>query len=192
MTPDYTIFDGRRLVASGPKATVALEARRLSDKGTTGPVLIFDNSTGRSVDFDLRGTEEQVVARVSPAGLPGEADSAIAAARGRGRPSQGVVGREVTLLPRHWDWLATQPGGASAALRRLVEEARLDKAGKGTRRNARERGYYFMSEIAGDFPNFEEASRALFADDAVRFKTLVAGWPSDIRGHVIALAFGEA
>lgn len=164
----------------------------MSDKGATGPVLIFDNSTGRSVDFDLRGTEEQVVARVSPAGLPGEADSAIAAARGRGRPSQGVVGREVTLLPRHWDWLATQPGGASAALRRLVEEARLDKTGKVSRRKSRERAYYFMSEIAGDFPNFEETSRALFADDAVRFKTLVSGWPADIRGHVIALAFAEA
>src|SRR5690349_19760886 len=175
MMPDFTIFDGHRLVANGSKATVALEAKRLSDKGATAPVLIFDNSTGRSVDFDLRGTEEQVVARVSPAGLPGEADSAIATARGRGRPSQGVVGREVTLLPRHWEWLATQPGGASAALRRLVEDA--SRKSQPNDRQSQEALYRMMSALAGDLAGFEAASRALYARNDEAFAEAIAGWP---------------
>ena len=187
----FTMFEGHRKVISGLKAAIVLEAKRLFDRGAPGLVMIFDDSSGRTIDFDLRGSEEQVLARVAPRGLPGESESAISAARGRGRPSQGVVGKEVTLLPRHWDWLASQPGGASAAIRRLVEDARLDRSGKEERRKARERAYYFMSAMAGDMSGFEEASRALFADDAGRFEEHTANWPKDVRSYANKLAFGE-
>jgi len=184
----YSIFEGDRLLGSGSKADVALFAKRAEGKTT----FIFDNATGKTIDFDLRGTEKQVLARLSPAPLPGENESAIVETlRGRGRPNQGVIGREVTLLPRHWEWLAEQPGGASAALRRLVEAARSDKTGRDARRKSRERAYYFMSAMAGDRPGFEEASRALFADDVERFTSIVAAWPKDIRKHASELAFGD-
>jgi hypothetical protein len=111
--------------------------------------------------------------------------------RGRGRPKLGVVAREVTLLPRHWEWLAAQPGGASVALRKLVEEARKANGDRDRHRTARDAAYHFMSAMAGNLPNFEEASRALFADDRRRFTSLIAAWPADIRDHVVKLAYGD-
>jgi len=111
--------------------------------------------------------------------------------RGRGRPKLGVVAREVTLLPRHWDWLNAQPGGASVALRKLVDEARRTNSDKDRLRAARDAAYYFMSAMAGDLPNFEEASRALFADDRRRFVSQITNWPEDIRDHVVKLAYSD-
>jgi hypothetical protein len=95
------------------------------------------------------------------------------------------------LLPRHWDWLATQPGGASVALRKLVEEARRTGGDRDRSRAARDAAYHFMSAMAGNLPGFEEASRALFADDRRRFAGLIAGWPDDVRDHAVKLAFGD-
>ena len=115
--------------------------------------------------------------------------------RGPGRPRLGVVAREVTLLPRHWEWLGTQPGGASAALRRLVESARRDGAGKDRVRAAQESAYRFMLAVAGNEPGFEEATRALFAGHAARFGECLAAWPPDVRAHALrvsAAAFGAA
>jgi hypothetical protein len=111
--------------------------------------------------------------------------------RGRGRPKLGVVAREVTLLPRHWDWLGAQPGGASVALRKLVEDARRANGDRDRQRAARDAAYHFMSTMAGDLPGFEEASRALFADDRRRFAELIADWPVDIRDHIVKLAFRD-
>jgi hypothetical protein len=102
-----------------------------------------------------------------------------------------VVPREVTLLPRHWEWLATQPGGASVVLRKLVEEARRAGSEKDKQRRAHERAYHFMQAIAGDLPGFEEATRALFANDPARFRDLLAAWPGDVRDHAMRLAFGQ-
>jgi len=158
---------------------------------------VFDNATGRSIDIDTRGADDEIIARFTPAASDtqpaDEADGASTQqeARGRGRPKLGVVAREVTLLPRHWDWLATQPGGASVALRKLVEDARRANAQRDSRRAAHERAYHFMSAIAGDLPSFEEAARALFADDRTCFGELIAGWPADIRDHGFALGFGD-
>jgi hypothetical protein len=98
------------------------------------------------------------------------------------------VAREVTLLPRHWEWLAQQPGGASAALRRLVEDARRTHAGRDSWRQAKERAYRFMSAIAGGFAGFEDASRALFAQDADAFARCIAAWPPDVQAHLAWLA----
>lgn len=182
----FTAFDGHRRLASGPLHEAALAVKRAAGSGAAGPLLVFDDSTGRVVDVDTRGTEEEVVARLSrEAPEPAEAEP-----RRRGRPKLGVVAREVTLLPRHWDWLAAQPGGASVALRKLVEEARRGSAGTDRRRVARDAAYRFLSALAGDLPGFEEAARALFADDRQRFGALMAAWPADVRDHAVALAFG--
>ncbi len=182
-------FDRHTLIGSGPLVDVALVVKRAIEAGAGGPVLIFDDGDGRVIDIDTRGTDDQVIERLSPAA---EADMAPSQPRGRGRPKLGVVAREVTLLPRHWDWLAAQPGGASAAVRRLVEEARRVHADRDRARQTRDGAYRVMSALAGDLPGFEEASRALFANDPEKFSGQVGGWPVDVREHVCRLAFGEA
>ncbi len=188
MTLSFTAFDGPRRLASGPLSAVALEVRRALAQSAPGPVLIFNDDTGRSVDVDLRGSDEELTARLAPA----SPDTATETAKGRGRPKLGVVAREVTLLPRHWDWLATQPGGASVALRKLVEEARRAQGDKGRTRQAQERAYHFMSATAGDLPGFEEAIRALYAGDRERLAEQMAPWPRDLREHALALAAERA
>ncbi|MBO9352392.1 DUF2239 family protein [Bordetella petrii] len=182
-----TAFDGHRRIAAGPLPAVALAVKRALQSTTPGPVLIYSDATGRLVDVDLRGSDEEIVARISPGETP--ASVAAPAARGRGRPRLGVVSREVTLLPRHWDWLGAQPGGASVALRKLVEEARLANQEQDRYRQRQEAAYHFMSSIAGDMAGFEEATRALFANDRERLGLCVAGWPQDVRNHALRLAF---
>jgi hypothetical protein len=185
----FSAFAGVRLLASGPLAEVAVAVKIASGGQIADPILIFDNATGRAIDLDLRGSHREIVARLPqpPAPEPEPASEP----RGRGRPKQGVVAREVTLLPRHWDWLAARPGGASVALRKLVDEARRASGDRDRQRAARDAGYHFMSAMAGNLPGFEEASRALFANDRPRFDELIADWPVDIRDHVLRLAFAE-
>jgi uncharacterized protein len=96
-----------------------------------------------------------------------------------------VVAREVTLLPRHWDWLAAQPGGASITIRKLVEAARKAGGEAGDMRARANATYQFMRTLAGDYSGFEEASRALFAGDKAGFTALIAPWPSDIRDELL-------
>ena len=190
MQETFTAFLGQRRLASGPVAEVALAVKRAE---TSGPIAIFNDETGRAVDFDLRGDEREVLQRLAKSVPHGSAPPDTAPPsepRGRGRPRLGVVAREVTLLPRHWEWLNVQPGGASVALRRLVEEARRGGSEQDRERRAREAAYHFMSAMAGNFPHFEEASRALFAEDRPRFAALTADWPADIRDHIIRLAYG--
>lgn len=186
----FTAFSGHHRLASGRLAEVALAVKIASAGATAPPIMIFDDSTGRSIDLDLRGSHREIVARLTPPAEIPEAD-AVAQPRGRGRPKLGVVAREVTLLPRHWEWLSAQPGGASVALRKLVEDARRMHADRDRLRAARDAAYHFMSAMAGDLPGFEEASRALFAADRARFDALIAGWPADIRDHAAKLAFGD-
>jgi hypothetical protein len=189
---DHVAFDGHRRLAAGPLHEAARAVVRAAAAGAAGPLLILD-ATGRVVDVDLRGTEHEVAARLqasTPAPPDVAPDAPSDAPRRPGRPKLGVVAREVTLLPRHWEWLAAQPGGASVALRRLVDEARHAGAAEERARRAREAAYRFLHAVAGDLPGFEEASRALFAGDAARFRALVAAWPPDVRDHATALAFG--
>jgi hypothetical protein len=186
-TPSVThvAFDGQRKLASGPLHEVAIAAKRAIESGAAGPVHIYSNASGRIVDVDMSGADDEMLARLRPREVAPDEP------RGRGRPKLGVVAREVTLLPRHWDWLATQPGGASVALRKLVEDARRSSGDKDRARAAQEIAYRFMSAMAGDFPGFEEASRSLFANDRRRFAEQVAEWPEDVRDHVVALAFAD-
>lgn len=191
-SPSYTSFQGHRRLASGPLHVVALAVRLAAEKRAE-PILIFDDSTGRSIDIDTRGTDDDIFARYAsgPAQEERTSESAVDAPRGRGRPKLGVVAREVTLLPRHWEWLASQPGGPSVALRKLVEEARHTYSERDKSRAHQERAYHFISAMAGNMPGFEEASRALFASDRARFSELVATWPLDVRRHATWLAYGD-
>jgi hypothetical protein len=185
----YTAFEGDRLIAAGELVPVALGVKAVLDRGERGPVLIFDDATGAQVELDLRGTAEDVLRRLArPAEAPPAPDAE--APRGPGRPRLGVVAREVTLLPRHWDWLGEQPGGASVALRKLVEEARRANEGKDRARRAQEAAYRFMSAMAGNAPGFEEAMRAFYRGDRARFDALVEAWPPDVRDHARRLAAG--
>nr|WP_246520267.1 DUF2239 family protein [Microvirga arabica] len=177
----YTAFAGMRRIASGDLATVAAKAKASLDQDQGTPILILEDETCRVVDIDFRGTADDVVKRL-------EQTSGKPEPRGPGRPKLGVVAREVTLLPRHWEWLNAQPGGASVALRKLVEEARRSNEAKDRVRQSREALYRFMSTLAGDEAGFEEASRALFAGDQKLFEALIRLWPKDLRDHAERLA----
>jgi uncharacterized protein len=181
----FTAFIGSRCLASGSLDQVALAAKKAVDRGTQQPVLIYNDQTGRAIDIDSRGSDTELLARLAHPAAP-------TPHRGRGRPKLGVVAREVTLLPRHWQWLSTQPGGASVAIRKLVETARRANQEGEQRRRRQEAAYHFMSAMAGNLANFEEASRALFADDRARFAELVDPWPPDVRAHASKLAFEAA
>jgi hypothetical protein len=188
MTDTFTAFEGQQRLAAGPLPDVAL-AIKGHTRRTAAPIVIFSDATGRPIDLDLRGSNDEVLARLPAGARPAEAGASEP--RGRGRPKLGVVAREVTLLPRHWEWLNAQPGGASVALRKLVEEARRANGDRDRQRAARDAAYHFMSAMAGNLANFEEASRALFADDRRKFAGLIAAWPADIRDHAVKLAYAD-
>ncbi|CAN5188148.1 DUF2239 family protein [soil metagenome] len=171
----FVVFEGGARIAEGGWAEVGRAAWRALDAGRGEPVLVFDGETGRVADLGPRDRDKATEA-VEPAK--------------RGRPRLGVTAREVTLLPRHWDWLAQQPGGASVALRRLVEAARRDGSGADEKRAGREAAWRFMQAMAGDLPGFEEASRALFADDEACLSARMAGWPTDVRDQTLILLRG--
>src|SRR5215471_16773178 len=187
----FTAFEGRRRLASGTLADIALAVKD-AEQPAAGPIAIFSDTTGRPVDLDLRGSPDDVPARLAEASTnPASHANSPAEPRGRGRPKLGVVAREVTLLPRHWEWLNAQPGGASVALRKLVEHARRANGDRDRHRAARDAAYHFMSAMAGNRPGFEEATRALFADDRRRMAGHIATWPADIRDHVVKLAYSD-
>ena len=173
----YAAFAGDQLLSTGPLTDVLAAVKLTQDGGETRSILIFNNQTGKEVDFDFRGSLDEVLARVKPKSV----------AKGPGRPRLGVESREVTLLPRHWAWLQRQPSGASAALRRLVEEASRIKNPDEETRRARDAAYSFMSVMAGNRPGFEEAARALYAGDMAGFASITKAWPTDIRTHLSRL-----
>ena len=193
--PKFIAFVGDACIAAGDLVCVALAAKKAAARPDHEPImqavppscptiLVFDVTTSTQIELDLRGSREDVLHRlaVSPAATPEPATP-----RGPGRPKLGVVAREVTLLPRHWDWLASQPGGASVALRKLVEHASRANAGKDRVRASQNAAYRFMSVMAGDRVGFEDAARALFAGDGATFEALVAAWPIDIGNHLKTL-----
>ncbi|MCG7362094.1 DUF2239 family protein [Roseomonas sp. ACRSG] len=178
LPPHYSAFEGTRLLAKGELPEVAMRAKEALDRGAEAPLLIFDDRTSRLVELDLRGQPDEVLRRLEPP------------PRRPGRPKLGVVAREVTLLPRHWEWLSQQPGGASVALRKLVEEASRTHGDADRLRAAQEACYRFMHTMAGDRPGFEGAVRALYAGDRARFERLTRVWPEDIGHHARQLAEG--
>lgn len=187
-------FEGSRLIASGELVEVALKVKKEIDRGGREPILIFDNQTSRPIEVDFRGKAEDVRKRLlgetDSGARPGAKPRDAKETRGPGRPKLGVVAREVTLLPRHWDWLNRQPGGASVALRKLVEEARHGNEARDRVRQSQEAAYRFMTTMAGNLPGYEEATRELFAGNAERFHQLIEDWPKDVRDHSEKLASG--
>jgi len=167
----YTAFVGDKLLVAGPIETIIPPLKAKFDDNPSDLLLIFEDQTGRQVDFDLRGPLKEVLARALPR-------------TGPGRPKLGVVSREVSLLPRHWEWLEQQPSGASAAIRRLVEEARKREPGEQRARQMTEAVGRFMTAMAGNLPGYEEASRALYARDHDRMETYIRQWPEDIQAHI--------
>jgi len=174
---NYTSFSGERLVVSSDLKTMLRRTKEHLDRKPNDQVLIFADWTGEQVEFDFRGTVDDVLKRAEPAPTR----------TGPGRPKLGVVSREVTLLPRHWEWLEQQPNGISAALRRLVDEARKRAPNKAEARRALDAASRFMYAMAGNLPRFEEASRALFAKDQERLASLIHDWPTDVRDHLSTL-----
>ncbi|PSH67383.1 DUF2239 family protein [Phyllobacterium sophorae] len=170
-----TAFQGTRKIASGTRAQVALSVKHAGETHET--ILIFDDATGRQVEFDLRGSDAEIVARLSNS-----------EPRKPGRPKLGVTAREITLLPRHWDWLNSQPGGASVTLRKLVDAARNATSGRTAKRQAQEAADRFMMAMAGNQPHYEEVARALYAGNVQQFTDLTEGWPQDVRDHARQLS----
>lgn len=184
-----TAFAGARRIATGALPDVALKTKEFLDRDGQAQVLIFNDVTSEVVEVDFRGTPAEVVQRLAPATPPpGEPALEAEEPRRPGRPKLGVVAREVTLLPRHWEWLASQPGGASVALRKLVEHARTTNRERDRLRRAQEAAYRFISAMAGNEPGYEEAIRALFAGDRTRFNAETEPWPADVRAHARTLA----
>ncbi len=185
----YIAFEGDRCIASGDLREVARSAKAALGRHPHASILIFNAHTSAPVEVVFRGSVDDVLARIPPREVPAaDEETAVAAPRGPGRPKLGVVAREITLLPRHWDWLAQQKGGASVAIRKLVDEARRRNEDGDRIRLGQEAAYRFMSVMAGNRPHYEEAIRALFAADPRRFEKLIAEWPADIRGHASTLA----
>ena len=197
-------FAGQRALATGTLADVARSVKTFIDGDSSTPVLIFDGDSSEVIDLDLRGSIDDVLRRLAqPAPYPASPRSRLASSAppadnapapdaplrsGPGRPKLGVVAREVTLLPRHWQWLSEQPGGASVVLRKLVESARTQQSPKVRARRAQESTYRFLFALGGDLPGFEEATRRLFAGDQAGFAEQLQDWPEDIRAHAIKLA----
>jgi len=180
----YTAFAGQRLIASGNLKTTVLGAKEFQDGGENALILVFEDQSGGQIDFDLRGTPDEVLARLSSHPWFASSDAQTQVRTGPGRPKLGVQCREVSLLPRHWEWLEQQPGGISVALRKLVEESRKGGQGLHLARVAREAAGKFMWAMTGNLPNFEEASRVLYAKDYRGLEPLIRDWPEDIRKHV--------
>lgn len=190
-------LDAEHLLIHSQLSEVALKVKQLYAQDPNRQILVFDALTSHVIDLDLRGSDAEIVDRLAPEVKTEAQDAKETAAdsspeenpsRGRGRPKLGVVPREVTLLPRHWEWLNQQTGGASVALRKLVEEARRRSESKHEARLAMDSAYRFMAGLAGNQPNYEEASRALFAGDGERFVQHIQAWPVDVRSHVTRLA----
>lgn len=183
-----TAFAGSHRIASGELRHVALIAKQVFDNEPGQPILVFEDATGLVVELPLELPAGDLLRTLNSVPVEADAISEPTPVRGPGRPRLGVIAREITLLPRHWDWLAAQPGGASVTLRKLVEDARKLTANADRRRVAQEAAYRFMHALAGNLPDYEDATRALFAGNFTRFEEVLAGWPDDVREHASLLA----
>lgn len=191
--PTHLLFSGHELLQAGDLLSVALACKA---NAVAKEIVVFETGPGRQIDLDLRGSQAALTKRFGADAAKGEAttdhaaggDTDAPAPRGRGRPKLGVVGREVTLLPRHWSWLDEQRGGASAALRRLVDGARKNLSSDDLIRQSQDRTHRFLTAIAGNLPGFEETTRALFNNDEARFKAETRNWPRDVRHYALEFA----
>ena len=178
---DYVAFADNKKIASGDIIDVALKVKKYTKDHADSAILVFDEITSSQVELDLRGTDEAIERRLASLLEPEEKKC------GPGRPKLGVISKEVTLLPQHWEWLALQPGGASVTLRKLIEEAKKKSFSKDQIRQAQDAVYKFMHAVAGDFPNYEDALRALYAADSRQFRKMISDWPKDVQEHLLKI-----
>jgi uncharacterized protein len=174
---NYTAFLDDRLVASGPLQEVLPRLKAIFNRNRSALFLVFDDETGKQTDFNLSGSLDEVLKRECPK----------PELSGPGRPRLGVISREITLLPRHWEWLELQPNGASAAIRRLIDDARKNESAEMRKQRAIHATGRFLSAVAGNYPGYEEASRALYRGENARFAQLISAWPKDIRTYALTL-----
>lgn len=193
-TKNFIAFaDQSKKVAEGSLPAVAEKSKAYLLAHPDAGVIVFDALTSQQVEIDFRGTPEAVRKRIEKTESPGSFSSDDAETRGGpGRPKLGVVSKEVTLLPQHWNWLSEQTGGASVTLRKLVDASMKKNAGRDSLRRAQESAYRFLLVTAGDRENYEEVLRALYAQDQTKFKRLMSTWPKDVRDHAFALAWSKA
>jgi|TARA_B110000879_G_scaffold21779_1_gene27840 hypothetical protein len=170
MSESVFAFAGEKLIAEGLTVEVKGKIQNLVDRQN---VLVFDQDNGRQISliFDQESASE----------LSSSSEGRPALKNKPGRPKLGVVGREITLLPRHWEWLDGQRGGASATLRRLIDQCRAENMGQDMIRLAQDSTNRFIYAIAGNLSNFEEAVRALYGNNPDRFAECMRLWPADIR-----------
>ncbi len=181
----YTAFEKNELFFRGTLSEVVLKTKKKLGKDEHNSILIFSDATGKIIDFNFQGTEKDVQKRLEVY----VSETVQKDYSGPGRPKLGVMSREVSLLPGHWEWLATQSDGASATLRKLVDEAKKKTASGNQVKQAQEKTYKFMSAMAGDFNNYEEALRALYKKDKKNFLLLMHNWPNDIKNHIEEISF---
>ncbi len=181
-----TAFAGTQRLATGHLTFVAQAVKSSLENGDKREIVIFDNHTSEVIEVDFRGSQEEVAKQFSPAA--GEKESEPAPTKSRGRPKLGVVAKEITLLPRHWDWLNQQPASVSATLRKLVEQASRQNQQAANARQAQDIVYRFINVVASHLNEYEEALRALYAKDGDKFQQLIREWPADVVAHLKKLA----
>ncbi len=182
----YTAFNTFDCVAKGSLADTALAMKGYSDQHPNAQLLVFSDSTGRQIDLDLSGTQAEILNRLKLYTSPSKPSETTV-----GRPKLGVFPREISLQSEHWEWLLNQEGGASSAIRKLID-AKIKGSVKSDVlvKEAQERTYKFLSAIAGNLPRFEEVIRFLYRKDKEQFEGLMSGWPGDVVGHAKVLADG--
>jgi hypothetical protein len=180
----YTAFEGTTRLFRGALPEVVVKVKERLGRAENSPVLIFSDDTGNTIDFNFQGSVKDVRKRLAIF-VSMQQSGPVS---GPGRPRLGVISREISLLPRHWEWLASQPGGASATLRRLIDEVKKKSSARVSIKEVQERVYRFMSVIAGDLKGYEEALRALYKADRKNFLLHIHEWPADVRAHAIEMA----
>jgi hypothetical protein len=180
----YTAFEGTTRLFRGTFEEVVLKVKERLGRAQNSSILIFSDDTGNTMDFNFQGNVKDVLKRLEMY-VSKHSRGPVA---GPGRPKLGVISREVSLLPRHWEWLANQSGGASATIRKLVEDAKKRSSAHTSIKQVQERVYRFMCVVAGDMKGYEEALRALYKSDRKNFLLHIQDWPADVRTHVVGMA----
>jgi hypothetical protein len=183
----YTAFNNTDLFHQGDLSEVVLKIKDHIGKAENTTITVFSDATGKTIDFNFQGTKKDVQKRLDVFVSESSLTNTIT---GPGRPKLGVISREISLLPTHWEWLSTQPGGASAILRRLVDEARKKSLNTPSIKSIQEKTHRFISAIAGDLEGYEEVLRAMYRKDEDQFLIHMSSWPNDLKTHALFLSKG--
>ncbi len=187
-TTFFTVFLDQKMLIRGNLSASVLAAAKAKMDDNHSRVVIYNDSSGKPIDVELQGSTEDIIKNIE--GNPAlhqymiHPEKQAKKPKKRGRPKLGVTSKEISLLPRHWQWLARQKGSPSATLRRLIDESRKANMGRELVEQSRDAVHAFMWDMCGNFVNFEEATRYLFRNDFVTFYEKISTWPNDIKEHV--------